>query len=171
MGGRRPRYGKSPVSLVALSENERAEYEVNREFNQIVHRRNHMTTNGRLMTPLIIAIVATLISTSCLVLGRSYRIDQVELDQLDAEIGRVKTFVDQELRIEGKLSPERAREVRQSAARLRSRLSELQSNSKRSLPAQTLSALAMTGMVVSILGNGLYLYRKSRVRKNKELAP
>ncbi|WP_404308701.1 hypothetical protein [Neorhodopirellula lusitana] len=123
------------------------------------------------MTPLIIAFVAAMISTSCLVLGRSYRIDQVELDQLDAEIGRVETFVDQEVRIEGKLSPERAREVRQSAARLRSRLSELQSNSQGSLPAQTLNALAMTGMVVSILGNGLYLYRKSRVRKNMELAP
>ena len=106
-------------------------------------------------------MLAIVFTAFCTFLSRSYRLDQTELDRIADDIRRTELMVGRARRDADELTPENVRDAEQQIARLGDRLSELKSKRPDSLPAKALELLALAGMIVTIFGNGLFIYRKA----------
>lgn len=126
-----------------------------------VRRSRHMPNYDRSTAPLIVAMLAIMFTAACIFLARGYRADSVELDRISEDIQRAELMVEHVRSSKDELTPEEVRDTEQQIARLSDRVSELKSEGPESRPARTLELLAFCGMIVSIVGNGLFIYRKA----------
>tara|TARA_A100000171_G_C2089540_1_gene123817 strand:- start:38 stop:406 length:369 start_codon:yes stop_codon:yes gene_type:complete len=120
-----------------------------------------MTTNRNSTVPLIVSMIATLVTISWLLLKRSYRIDPMELDRIENDIRRTESMVDSARNKAGGLTSADMQVAKQQAAQLGDRLLKIKAVGPESLPARALELLAFAGMFVSIIGSGLFIYRKA----------
>lgn len=91
---------------------------------------------------------------------RSHRVGRPVAPIAD-DVRRTELMVDRARRNADGWAPENVRDAEQQIDRLGDRLSELKSKGPESFPAKALELLTFAGMIVSIFGNGLFIYRKA----------
>lgn len=107
-------------------------------------------------------MLAILIAAGCSFAGRTfYSLPESDVDSLSDDIRLTEALVDEALKERDGLTPERASEMRSKVTRLNERLTELKVSGPPSSAGRILETVSLAAMVVSIAGNGVYIYRKA----------